>query len=75
MIIKSPPCPICKGDRDRKFSAELHEAFVKLGGFRSEWMNPGGREVNFGNGSRIQLEDQCNNCDHEAIIAFAKAAK
>ena len=40
-----------------------------------EYMNPGGRELKFNNGIRIQLCDYCGWCDLEKIKTYFKEVK
>ena len=41
-----------------------------LTGIVSEMCNPGGRSLEFKDGSKIQLSDCCQHCDHEKLKGF-----
>lgn len=68
-----PKCAICGEDYlSRKLYQEMVEAIRKMGGLTGEMCNPGGRELTFQNGKRIQLSDYCTNCDFRDIIELSR---
>lgn len=62
-------CPICGGDRNKDMRAELRQLFIE-NHLTSEHCNPGGRELWFKGRGRLQLYDECTECDAKAIREF-----
>jgi len=62
-------CPICGGDRSQEMSPELRK-LINLHRLIREDVNPGGRELIFETGGKIQLTDECNACDYKSLEDF-----
>ena len=66
-------CPICGGNRSEKRTQQL-DNLIEQCVLISEYVNPGGRELIFKRGGRIQLTNECNACDHLLLVDFLENA-
>ncbi len=60
-------CPVC-GENPLKDTLEFRRSIAAQ--IKAELINPGGRELHFIDGRRLQLADMCNACDEAKIRAF-----
>ena len=60
-------CPICLRNNDGTPLQKAKE-FIASHGLVSEYVNPGGRELLFRNGKRVQLFDCCPWCDYDVLL-------
>lgn len=65
-------CPYCKKDRSELEPTLRDKLYKALDKHKivSEYANPGGRELFFEKEGRIQLMDECCNCDAREILTF-----
>ncbi len=65
-------CPVCGNNpnspRSPEIENQLRTLFRRRGGLMGELCNPGGRALEFGDGTKIQLSDMCNVCDVNKLI-------
>jgi len=70
MKSKSIICPLCGGNTEEPtVSDELMTAIEDAGGVKSDTEEQGGRTLVFGNGKSIRVNNWCNVCDTEDILA------
>lgn len=59
-------CPCCGHDRCHVPTDEL-KAAVRARGLKAENKGPGGRLLEFRDGTNVNLEDECGYCDEKAL--------
>jgi hypothetical protein len=64
-------CPYC-GNNMMNRSPENVKKVIRMVGLSSESVGPGGRELIFKDGKKIQLSDMCGVCDENKIWKFVK---